>query len=312
MLHQKFQDLCQSHVHAATENYNTESSIGDYLHDADHALYSFNVDRVKQARYTYEADTVENTMDIVYGYKFTYGLETCSVVEANNSLFSAYCWYGAHMYYSYECLHTHDIFGCSGLHSHEHHCILNTPYAQHEYEQLCGKLIEHMRETGEWGEFFPPELSPFAYNETVAQEHFPLSKHQVMHHGWQWRDEDVRDVDTDSVYVPLGISQYTEAIVGAEVAKENIDACVSGVLACTASGRPFRIVAQELAFYIEHSLPLPTKHPDVRHMGRIQARNPRTLYTRNCATCAKEMHTTYASDRPEKVVCDVCYRKEVY
>ena len=29
--------------------------------------------------------------------------------------------------------------------------------------------------TGEWGEFFPSSLSPFGYNETVAQEYFPLT-----------------------------------------------------------------------------------------------------------------------------------------
>ena len=34
--------------------------------------------------------------------------------------------------------------------------------------------------TGEWGEFFPSSLSPFGYNETVAQEYFPMSREDIL------------------------------------------------------------------------------------------------------------------------------------
>jgi hypothetical protein len=33
-----------------------------------------------------------------------------------------------------------------------------------------------MQTTGERGEFFPSSLSPFGYNETVAQEYLPVEK----------------------------------------------------------------------------------------------------------------------------------------
>lgn len=38
------------------------------------------------------------------------------------------------------------------------------------------KIIEHMKSTGEWGQFFPLTLSPFAYNETAANYHFPFEQ----------------------------------------------------------------------------------------------------------------------------------------
>jgi len=49
-----------------------------------------------------------------------------------------------------------------------------------------------MRSTGEWGEFFPHELSPFGYNETVAQEYFPLTEEEVknMPEFSEWRNRD--------------------------------------------------------------------------------------------------------------------------
>jgi len=33
-----------------------------------------------------------------------------------------------------------------------------------------------MISSGEWGEFFPIEMSPFGYNETIAQEYFPITQ----------------------------------------------------------------------------------------------------------------------------------------
>ncbi|MBT4366019.1 hypothetical protein HOD15_01195 [Candidatus Peregrinibacteria bacterium] len=63
-------------------------------------------------------------------------------------------------------------FGCIGTKKAKH-CILNKQYSKAEYERLVQKLIAHMTETGEWGEFFPAELSPFKYEETVANLYFP-------------------------------------------------------------------------------------------------------------------------------------------
>ena len=69
---------------------------------------------------------------------------------------------------------------------------------------------------------------------------------------------------------------------------------------------------QELIFYIERAIPLPTKHPDQRHKERMEQKNPRKLHERQCTECGKNIITTYSSDRQEKIVCESCYRKLVY
>jgi len=45
-----------------------------------------------------------------------------------------------------------------------------------------------MKKTGEWGEFFPIALSLFAYNETVAQERYPLTKAESLEKGYRWHE----------------------------------------------------------------------------------------------------------------------------
>lgn len=61
------------------------------------------------------------------------------------------------------------------LRRHQKNGVFNILYSQQEYDALVPKIIDHMKSTGEWGEFFPHQLSPYAYNETIAQEYFPLN-----------------------------------------------------------------------------------------------------------------------------------------
>ncbi len=60
------------------------------------------------------------------------------------------CWDGSqNVYYSLNVASSKDCFGCVGIKKGAH-CILNNVYSTHEYETLCGRLIDHMRSTGEW------------------------------------------------------------------------------------------------------------------------------------------------------------------
>jgi hypothetical protein len=169
-----------------------------------------------------------------------------------------------------------------------------------------------MQTTGEWGEFFPTSLSPFGYNETVAYEYFPLTENEAKEKWLQWHDGENKNTYVGPFYTPLPIDQYDEKVVGYEIAQKNIDACLAGIVECSATKKPFKIIRQELAFYIENHLPIRTRHPDKRHQDRMNQRNPRELYERTCPECHKNMITTYKPERPEKVVCEECYRKLVY
>ncbi len=214
--------------------------------------------------------------------------------------------------YCTDSVSINDCFGCSSLNGKQHHCILNTPYSIHEYETLCWKIIAHMSATGEWWEFFPHELSPFGYDETVANEYFPTKREEIQEKWWKWKWEEETSSYHGSYYIPLPIAQYDETKVWFDIAQKNIDELLNGILQCESTSKPFKIIRQELVFYIENSLPIPTKHPDQRHKERMPLRNPRKLNERACADCSKNIITTYAPERIERVVCEECYRKLVY
>jgi hypothetical protein len=146
-----------------------------------------------------------------------------------------------------------------------------------------------MRITGEWSKFFPPQISAFGYNETVAHEFLPLNEAETTARGWRWRTEQKP-----------------------AVAKERLPDESVNVLTCEVTGRPFKIIPQELKFYQDMHISTPSKCPDQRHRERMARLNPRKIWNRQCADCQKPIATSYSPDRTEKVVCEECYLKDVY
>ena len=160
-----------------------------------------------------------------------------------------------------------------------------------------------MKSTGEWGEFFPSSISPFGYNETAAIEYFPLSREEALKDGWfLWSDYEPPFPKVEKV---IPASKLPDSI------EDVPDDILNWAIECEVTGKPFRIIKQELEFYRKHGLPIPRRHPDQRHLDRMALRNPRKLFERACDKCGTPMITTYAPDRKESVYCEECYRKEV-
>ncbi len=290
-----------------------ENCTGDYIRNCKNCFECFHAYDAEDCKYAEHAwrNSRHNRDISTAGRNSEWHYESINVgIDAYNNSFCVQNWTCSNHFYCISCFNSHDNFGCISLKKHDH-CILNTPYSTQEYEALCGKIIDHMISTGEWWEFFPHHLSPFWYNETVAQEYFPMTESEVKAKGWNWHIEEEKKFEWQP-YIPFPISQYDERVVGFDTATRNINECLTWTVQCEVTGKPFKIIKQELVFYIENSIPIPMKHPDQRHKERMGLRNPKTLYERTCAECGKNIMTTYSPERPEKVVCDECYRGIVY
>lgn len=309
-IHSQF--LSRSILEKNFTNSGSEDSIGDLLNNCSRCFMTYNStnsvdckfnDGIKFWKSSY--DTIGNNIDSEF-------LCECLWVGKSSNIFAAigseHCALSLYTVYSQN---VSDTFGCIGL-KKWNNCIMNTAYSRQEYELLAWKMAEHMMASGEWGEFFPIQMSPFGYNETVAQEYFPISQDTSEQYWWNWKQDEETSSYHGAYYEARDISQYDEKIVGYEVAQKNIDEVLSWILLCEITKRPFKIIKQELAFYIENSIPLPRKHPDVRHQDRFLQCNQRKLYERECAECKKKIITTYPPESPERVVCEACYRKLVY
>ncbi len=284
-------------------NTNCENISGDYIIYSSTTYNSFFWWGMKDCKYLYNGFQVNDSMDCYnYGVEWSLCYEVFNSNRSHNILFGMSCLeQSTHLIYCDSCISCTYCFGCSGL-KNKSYCILNKQYTKEEYEKLVPKIIEKMKADEEWGEFFPASISPFGYNETVANDYLPLSR-EVARKGWyNWSDYEsplpkVEKVIKSSL-LPEDISQIPDDIL-------------NWAIECEVSGKPFRIIRQELAFYRKHHLPIPKRHPDVRHMDRMKMRNPRKLFERKCDKCTKNMITTYSPERSERVYCEECYNQEV-
>ena len=195
-----------------------------------------------------------------------------------------------------------NCFGCCNM-KNASYCILNKQYTKEEYEELVPKIIEHMKETGEWGEGIPIGTSLFGYNKTNANLFYPMTKEEVMAKGWQWDDYEV----------PLSeVEKTIQADMLPDTIKETPEDVLNWAIICEETGKPFKIQPLELKLLRTMNVPIPRRCPDQRHTDRFLLRNPRKLWDRTCAKCKSEFQTTYSPERPETVYCEECYLKEVY
>ena len=67
--------------------------------------------------------------------------------------------------------------------------ILNKEYTKEEYEALKAQIVESMKADGTYGEFFPQQMSPFGYNETLAKEYFPMTRDEALAKGFRWQEQ---------------------------------------------------------------------------------------------------------------------------
>ena len=220
-------------------------------------------------------------------------------LNCTNNICCFFTWSGSsNNLYCHLTIGSNNCFGCSSVRNKEY-CVLNKQYSKAEYEALVPKIIEHMKSTGEWGEFFPPELSPFSFDETVANEWYPIEKSEATKRGYRWEEKETRGGGSKSAMLPNTIDEVSDSIA-------------TETLYCRQSGKQYRIIPQELEIYRKLGIPLPELGPDERFRRRLARRNPRRLHARACSSCKQTIQTTYPPEDQSRVFCETCYQREVY
>ena len=248
-----------------------------------------NVTRSKNCSYVFDADEMEHSYHCYVGIKAKEAQYCVPADEAercynNMSMWQSYnihcsntCWYGSDIMYSHNCMSGQHLFGCTGLQKAKY-CILNKKCQPEEYQKIKTQIIAQLKKDNIYGEYFPVSFNPFAYNETIAQEHYPLTKEQAIKLGYRWKEEKI-------IKTPGG---------------------------CMSCGKLFKIIKQEKELYQKIGVAEPKKCYQCRYQERMQRRNPRQLYERECMqkNCTKKLMSSYSVDRPEIIYCAEHFQQE--
>lgn len=321
---------------------------GDYIWHSKNAIDCYVMiggENVKHCQYM-ELGPIKDSMDYSVwgnGAELIYESTSCGL-GAHNIKFCFECWSEVRdMEYSLFCLSSSNLFGCVGLRNKQY-CILNKQYSQESFDRLRTRIIEHMSTTPyvdklgrvyKYGEFFPSEFSPFPYNHTQAQEHFPLTKNEsrALHYYWEEVKEREYVPTVSPSDLPDNISEVNESILKEIILCEHWEKGNHQKELEHNCTKAFRVLPQELKFYQRFNIPPPRLCPNCRHFERTKQKNSLELHHRRCQCmgqtsenklyknetthfhgtdrCPNEFEASYAPDRPEIVYCEHCYNAEV-
>jgi hypothetical protein len=319
----------------------TVNATGNRISDAKNCDHCFDI-----------SGPAENLKDVFLtfnGYSDSYacshgghGVEECYEAAATFSgcqrLSNTYLMASSHdSSYSYNCSSSGNLFGCVGVRNKQY-CIFNKQYSKEEYGILVEKIKKQMHDMPyvdskgrvyTYGDFFPVELSPFAYNETVAQEYYPLSKEEALVRGFAWKDQEAKQYK-----IGISTEQLAEKLaeVTDDITKQIIECAHKGTCKESCTGA-FKITPEELVFYRRLGVALPRFCSNCRHAQRLQRRAPNKLWSRSCSCsgsdsenkeyrnttmhahgmnrCQNKFETPYSPERLEIVYCEECYQAEV-
>jgi len=315
-----FSDICKKAIYRYTNTFKSLNSIGNNLLNVKNCVECFDVYDSENCKYSYRTISIKDCMDTDLAltselmYEYNTGAKNDSNVKFSFSAIEQV----RNSEYTDSCMSCSNIFGCISLRNKDY-AILNKTYSKEEYESLVEKIKKHMNDMPyidkkeriyKYGEYFPIELSRFAYNETASQDYFPLTKEQIIEEGYNWFEPEIKhyEITIKGTDIPEDIKEVDEKILSEVLGCIHEEKCQHQCL------KVFRITKDELQFYKKYNIPIPNICSNCRHYNKFAKLLPLKLWHRRCMKegCQNEFETSYAPDRPEIVYCERCYQQEVY
>lgn len=283
--------------------FKNNNTSGDHIYKANNVHQSFDVQGGENSRYGYTVGKFVSSYDITFNPGIENSYQTMASTKSSNLLTCHLVTESSFVYYSDSCFNSSNLFGCVGLRNKKY-CILNKQYTKEEYEKLIPQIIKNMEKNEDWGNFFPIQMTSFAYNESIANEYMPLEKKEVLTQGFTWRDDIPCTKGQENCNykdLPRNPEKYDE--------KELLEK----ILKCEDCEKNYRFIGREIAFYKRMKLALPSKCFNCRHQNRMNMRNPRILNETICVFCGNKTLTTYPKEKHKlyKIYCEDCYKREI-
>jgi len=146
----------------------------------------------------------------------------------------------------------------------------------------------------------------YGYNESVAIDYHPMAKEEAIKKGYKWSDYEP-PVPKVEKFIDWKDLPKVWCKVIQEKKPDFLKKILNYAIVCEDSKKPFRLVKQEIDFYIKHNLPLPTKHPNIRHQERFQKKDAPTMKLIKCDNCWEEILSVHLPWEWKRILCEKCF-----
>ncbi|MDP9249674.1 MAG: hypothetical protein M3M85_04180 [bacterium] len=308
----EFEELNKKTIFKYASTVKCHNVTGDYIYNCYDGVMVFDTSNTKNCSYV--ADTVDSldSQDCNnYYYKNQLCYNMMGILQSSRCKGDAYVFYCNEVEYSENCHNLNSGIGCNGIRKGQY-MVLNKEYSKEEYVRIKKEIEEGMRKDGTYGEFLPPDLSPFGFNESLGFDYYKMTEAEAKARGFSWQTETSGTYGKETLKeneMPETIDEVTEEIL-------------NQVMVCEDCKKNFRMTKGEFDFYKRMNIPLPHKDFECRHQDRMKKRNPRALWHRPCMCelknhphgaqkCGEEFETSYSPERTETIYCETCYQQEV-
>ncbi len=205
----------------------------------------------------------ENFFDVCPGWAWMsrssdfYGV--CWAWNGSDNLYcSSQTWSCSNVFYSYYTEWSSYCLGCIWL-KNKSYCILNKQYKKEEWLVLANRIFEQMNNQNILWNFFPWELNPFNFNDTLAWILWDFKKQEIVSKWYMWRDAEIKtdipkwsdvieikDLNTYQWYTKNWEWRINPEILNKVIVDNNRNY--------------YRIVQLEYDFLVKHALPIPEIH----------------------------------------------------
>lgn len=301
---EQFRQLRQEVPVVALNVVNSENSeFNNNIINSKNCLNVFNVLHSEDCSNLAAAWRVSNVANSTIVYTCEWKIISSTMVYESSSIAFSVCINACNnLTYCTDMLWCNNCFWCVWL-KHKSYCFFNTQYSQEEYYEKVNTCIKKMKLDREWGQIFPADTSLFGYNESLAQDDFPLKRSEAKENNFNWSDY---EAPFPSVTKTIPAEKLPDTV------QDIPDDILNWAIVCEMSWKPFKITAQELEFYRKHNLPCHHLHPDERHLDRLKIRTDRRLHSIACSECDTKIQSTYSEYTNLEVLCRECYNKKIF
>jgi hypothetical protein len=236
-----------------------ENVSWNYIYQSKNITESYHIKDCEDVSYSQSITKAKNCMDVTSFWENIENVYESATVGLNSSNIM-FCFTAVlnsrNLLYCDTAYSSQNCFGCIWI-QNEEYCILNKQYSKEQYQELLPKIISHLKKNWEWWEFFPINNSPFCYNETLAQDIFPLNKSEILDLWYKFKtEENNNSYSWEEYIIPDNISDIDKEIL-------------RQILSCKKCEKNYKLTELELAFYKKNNLPIPRNCPNCRKLERI-------------------------------------------
>lgn len=218
------------------------------------------------------------------------------------------------------------------------YCILNKQYEKQDYFKKKQEIIDTLKVSWKWWDFIPFEASPFPYNDTLTYDYFKVNKviysdlrEEIIDENAIWIvrvfwNDFISDAELDLWWKEkikikwrtknkeINIPENMEILNSNDIPsiEEVWSDIVNKTIICEETGRPFRIIKQELDYLKKKWFPLPRIHQENRIDKMFSDRPTWQMYLWICDKCNNETLSVFKNKPKFKVYCAECYKKFMY